>query len=393
MQSELLSPVRPTPEEPSQPDSLAALCLSGGGYRAMLFHVGAIWRLNDAGYLKGLARISSVSGGSIVAAALGECWSRLEFGEGDVATNLDSQLVGPVRKLAGRTIDVPAVLTGLFLPGTTINKRVVAAYEKHLLGSATLQDLPSDGEGPRFVINATNLQSGVLWRFSRPYARDYKVGEIASPEISLAVAVAASSAFPPILSPARLRFREDQYVEGSGESLQRPPFTTRPVLSDGGVYDNLGLQTAWNSAKTVLISDGGGAMKAEGGALGPIGWWRWRDWGSQSYRVLSVIDNQVRSLRKRQAISAYQLEGTSPQHRDGTYWGIRSHIDDYKLKGAIAFPKKLGEDFAEVPTRLKALDTRTQEGLIDWGYAICDTAIRRWVDPALPAPTSLPYPL
>jgi NTE family protein len=391
--SELLSPVKPTPDDPSQVEQRIALCLSGGGYRAMLYHLGAIWRLNEAGYLKRLSRISSVSGGSIVAAALGRCWGQLEFDQAGAATNLGEELVGPVRKLAGITIDVPAVLVGLAAPGTTISKRVAAAYKKHLLGSATLQDLPSDEEGPRFVINATNLQSGVLWRFSRPYARDYKVGEIASPDISLALAVAASSAFPPFLSPARLRFREEDYAEGSGESLQRPPFTTRPVLSDGGVYDNLGLQTAWNGAKTILISDGGGAMQPEGGALGPFGWWRWRDWGSQSYRVLSVIDNQVRSLRKRQAISAFQLEHSSPQQRAGTYWGIRSHIADYKLKGPIDFPTKLGEDLAEVPTRLKSLDARTQEGLIDWGFAICDTAMRRWVEPELPAPTSLPYPL
>ena len=36
-----------------------ALCLSGGGYRAMLFHLGALWRLGDVGYLPKLDRISS----------------------------------------------------------------------------------------------------------------------------------------------------------------------------------------------------------------------------------------------------------------------------------------------------------------------------------------------
>ena len=41
------------------------LCLSGGGYRAMLFHAGALWRLNEFALLPKLARISSVSGGSI----------------------------------------------------------------------------------------------------------------------------------------------------------------------------------------------------------------------------------------------------------------------------------------------------------------------------------------
>lgn len=56
-----------------------ALCLSGGGYRAMLFHVGAIWRLNELGYLPRLERVSSVSGGSITAALLGLAWARLEF--------------------------------------------------------------------------------------------------------------------------------------------------------------------------------------------------------------------------------------------------------------------------------------------------------------------------
>ena len=134
-------------------------------------------------------------------------------------------------------------------------------------------------------------------------------------------------------------------------------------------------------------------MQPQGGALGPIGWWRWRDWGTQSYRVLNVIDNQVRSLRKRQAISAFQLDPASPQQRNGTYWGIRSQIADYKLKGAIEFPQALAEELAEVPTRLRGLDARTQEGLIDWGYAICDTAMRRWVDPDMPAPLALPYPL
>ena len=44
-----------------------ALCLSGGGYRAMLFHVGALWRLNELGLLPRLDRVSSVSGGSITA--------------------------------------------------------------------------------------------------------------------------------------------------------------------------------------------------------------------------------------------------------------------------------------------------------------------------------------
>ena len=58
-----------SPVNPIQPDKTAtppkkgvALCLSGGGYRAMLFHVGSIWRLNEAGLLPRIKRISRVSG-------------------------------------------------------------------------------------------------------------------------------------------------------------------------------------------------------------------------------------------------------------------------------------------------------------------------------------------
>lgn len=57
-------------DDKDKPISGIALCLSGGGYRAMLFHLGALWRLNEWGYLPQLNRISSVSGGSITAAVL-----------------------------------------------------------------------------------------------------------------------------------------------------------------------------------------------------------------------------------------------------------------------------------------------------------------------------------
>jgi NTE family protein len=358
----------------------------------MLFHVGALWRLNEAGYLSKLTRVSSVSGGSITAAVLGQGWGDLGFDDEGVAADFERELVAPVRALAGHTLDLPAVLTGILLPGTTIAGRLAASYRRHLFGTATLQDLPADEDGPRFVINATNLQSGVLWRFSRPFAADYRVGTIASPEIPLAVAVAASSAFPPVLAPARLRFGPDQFVPGSGEDLQKPPFTTRPTLADGGVYDNLGLETAWKSCRTVLVSDGGGATEADGGNFGPLRGWRWRDWGTQTVRVLKTIDNQVRSLRKRQIVGGFEAPEDSDEHRLGTYWGIRSDVGDYELETALPAPPEATRELAEVPTRLQRLDAVTQERLINWGYAICDTAMRKWVDPSLPGSGGFPYP-
>src|SRR5262245_35509598 len=52
----------PTDAERAILEPGTALCLSGGGYRAMVFHIGALWRLYEAGLLGGIKRISSVSG-------------------------------------------------------------------------------------------------------------------------------------------------------------------------------------------------------------------------------------------------------------------------------------------------------------------------------------------
>jgi NTE family protein len=202
-------PASTLPGEDTSPTDGTALCLSGGGYRAMLFHVGVLWRLNEAGILGRLDRISSVSGGSITAGVLGLHWGELEFDDTGVAKEFEEQLVVPVRRMAGIGIDVAAVLSGLGLPFTSISDRLVKAYRKHLFGKATLQHLPDE---PRFVINATNLESGALMRFSKPYLADYRVGQVRNPDLPLAVAVAASSAFPPVLSPCTIDLEHESWV-------------------------------------------------------------------------------------------------------------------------------------------------------------------------------------
>lgn len=361
-----------------------ALCLSGGGYRAMLFHLGALLRLNEFGYLKKLDRISSVSGGSITAGVLGHRWGRLAFNAQGVATRFADEVVTPVRALAGRTIDEGSIIGGLLTP-ESIADRVADAYRKHLFGNATLQDLPADP--PRFVINATSVQSGALFRFSRPYAADYRVGMIRNPTIELAVAVAASSAFPPVLSPLRLELPVSAWEPASGlpsEDLHREPFLTDVVLTDGGVYDNLGLETAWKRYRTILVSNGGGKMAPEEEPEG--------DWARHAIRVNEIIDNQVRSLRVRQVIGAFMDAADPVNGRTGTYWGIRTNIAEFTAPGVLPCPLDQTLLLAQTKTRLKRLDDVTQERLINWGYAICDAAMRTWVDKSLPAPASFPYP-
>jgi len=361
-------------DEPEKLEPGVALCLSGGGYRAMLFHVGAIWRLNEVGYLPKLSRISSVSGGSITNGVLALNWTKLRY-DNDVATNLDELFVRPLRNLASKTIDKGAVFKGILLPGT-ISDRVAGAYREHAFGKTRLKDLPPE---PRFVFNATNMQTGALWRFSKPYMADYKVGVVPEPEVELAVAVAASSAFPPILSPVVLDLESASWDATKNGPLHEPPYTTHPVLSDGGVYDNLGLETAWKRHTTILVSDGGGAMGPQPKPK--------HDWARHAYRTLSVIDTQVRNLRKRQVVAGYLKN-----ERDGTYWGIRSHDKDYgPPAGSLNCPEDKTLRLAQTATRLAEMDETLQERLINWGYAICDIAMRRWVLPNAEPPSGFPY--
>ena len=152
----ILSPVEKISTDPSDdgvPEPGIALCLSGGGYRAMLFHLGALKRLNDAGYLPKLDRISSVSGGSITAGVLGLTWSKLGFDQTGVGEHFEREVVEPVMRFATKTIDLWAILRGVLGPGTA-GDQVAHSYRRHLFGRSTLQDLP---DRPRFVINASNL--------------------------------------------------------------------------------------------------------------------------------------------------------------------------------------------------------------------------------------------
>ena len=340
-----------------------ALCLSGGGYRAMLFHVGSLIRLNEVALLPNLARISSVSGGSIAAGVLGLNWSRLDFDEGGRALNLNELFVEPIQAMARKTIDRGSILSGVLLPGS-VSDRIVGHYQDILFGDATLQDLPSDSQGPRFVINATNVQSGVLVRMSRPYLADYRVGLIRKPKLLLAEAVAASSAFPPFLSPAEIDVDPSDFEPDDSCDLQHEPYTESFVLSDGGVYDNLGLETAWKRYKTILVSDGGNKMQPDPDPAA--------DWARHSKRVIDIMNDQVISLRKRQLINSF----VSGEH-SGTYWGIRTNIGDYDVANTLPAPIEDTMRLAYTPTRLKRLPEQRQQQIINWGYAVCDAAIRK----------------
>src|ERR1700722_12142173 len=76
------------------------LCLSGGGFRAMLFHLGSFIRLNELGLLPKIDRVSSVSGGSLAAGILAAGWAELDFDVHGVARAFHNRVSDPLLGLA-----------------------------------------------------------------------------------------------------------------------------------------------------------------------------------------------------------------------------------------------------------------------------------------------------
>lgn len=347
--------------------------LSGGGFRATLFHIGSVRRLVELGILGRIGRISSISGGSINAGRLAQVWERLSA---DPTVDNYEALVGqPLRAFCRRNIDARAAIEGLLSPFTSAGAEVEQEYARHVVDKR-LDQLP---DSPVFVINATNLQTGRSFRFTKDYMGDYRIGLIDRPRLPIARAVAASSAFPPILSPVVIGDPgEFRFVEGA-DLHGNPAYSRKLYLTDGGVYDNMGLETVWNRCSTVLVSDAGAPFAVNESVK--------TDLVQQTMRALDVATDQSRALRKRALIDDFKRG-----EREGTYWGIDTDIRDYKLDGALRCSPERVRRLAAIRTRLNAFDDREQGELINWGYALADAAIRKYAPQLAPGASEPKWP-
>ncbi len=378
-----------------------ALALSGGGYRATLFALGSLWRLNELGILSTLNRITSVSGGSILSGYLALRWHDLQFNEKGIATNFETIIARPIEQFCSEGLDIKAGISGLLSFKDTIGDKVAKAYNKNLFFNKTLQDLPHGDAIPEFIFYATNYTTGSSVRITRNEVYDYKIGSAPSDGIMLASAVGASSAFPPIFSPVMFDSSQWHWKKTSYAYLyEKSEFRDRLVLCDGGLYDNLGLEAIWKTDKDstdhfdeVLVCDAGAPLSL--GFDTGNGFWSSllqksglkRNWVSQLNRMSNIMIEQQRALRKRQLIHNYEKK-----YYAGTYWGITAELSKYEVSSLIATDSAVTESLASVPTRLNAFERPLQGHLINWGYALADVAIRKYVNPSAEAAKMLPKP-
>jgi NTE family protein len=363
------------------PEPSRALCLSGGGYRAALFHLGALWRLVEIDWLPRVDLVSSVSGGSIVAAWLARCHlaGRREgeaFADWCRRIDFRAEVMEPFRAVVARDLRTRAVLSTLhcnwIAPGARVARlqRGYAAF----LGTTTLLDLPSR---PRFVFCATDLTFGVNWEFSRERVGDYQAGYLRTvPPIPLAHAVAASSSFPPLFGPVAFAARAGDFRHGRAAGAEADRLRSRIELSDGGVYDNLGTEPALRRYREVLVSDAGA----------PFAFVPGRHYVRRLLRYTEVIGHQAVALRKRLLFALLH-----ERRIDGAYWSLGGRGDP----GGHGYAASTVRDvIARVRTDLDRFGAAEFEVLVNHGYFACHDALQQRLPAALaPAPAAdWPFP-
>jgi len=350
------------------------LSLSGGGFRATLFHLGAIRRLNELGILPKLTTVSSVSGGSILNGVLA---SRLPTSLTTGISDFQNAAAGLVRQFCSLDIRRWLALEAV-IPGTHNSSGLAKEYDKHLTNGKLLQDIPTT---PIHIFCSTDLAYGISWMFKKLQCGDYQAGFQSTPsEWTVGTAVAASSCFPPVFKPLNLNLDPAKLTGGKiPASPQRDKCIREITFSDGGVYDNLGLEPIWKDHEIVLASDGG-ALFSLGGDTG-FAW--------EIGRYIGIPENQALAVRKRWLISNF-ISG----QLKGTYWGIGSSAYDYEVQQG--YSSDLAKNYiAAIRTDLDSFSDAEASILENHGYWVADAAIRTHVPGLLPEnvpPLNVPYP-
>jgi len=338
----------------------AALCLSGGGYRAAIFHLGAMLRLQERDELAEVDLFSAVSGGSIVLAWLASRYLALregadeDFDEWCGRCDFRADVIEPFRAVVSRDLRSFAVFATLpfnwFWPTPRV-RLLERGYRPHF-GGLKLGELP---ETPGLLLRATDLGFGCNWEFSRRRVGSFQAGYLRDPgAILLVTAVAASSCFPPLFGPVRLRVDSLGLAGGkqSGSEL-----LDRIELSDGGVYDNMATEPALKRCARILVSDAGAPFSFEAG----------KHYLRRLMRYAAVVGNQAIALRKR-----LFHRGREAGEFEGAYW----HLGEERDAGADGYSLGLCRDLlARVRTDLDRFTAAEFEVLVNHGYFSCDAGL------------------
>jgi NTE family protein len=372
------------------------LSLSGGGYRATVFHLGLLARLAESNALEQVTVVSTVSGGSLCAGmVLGlnqmrwptsqEYIEHIASQAHDLLTTTDLQ-----KDLISRALGSFGALFG-----TRADDLSHLIQEKWGI-KARLNELP---EKPRWLINATCYETGKNWRFQKYRMGDYLFGYSRDTDLPLADAMAASAGFPvgigPLVLDATTR-RWYKYAPGveaptlsesqvaAPNKIEIKPEYEKVHLWDGGAYDNHGLEGVHDFAEGwqlgiefLIVSDAAGRAKPERYSWGPK---------AIARLMTGIMMDQIRSLRSRAIVERFknhQDKGIFAQTGNTCERIIRSAgkgkgwtKEQIAAEIARICPGSLGEDeatkAAEMGTVIRKLTEQEYRRLFQHGFEVAD---------------------
>lgn len=364
-----------------------ALALSGGGHRAAVFHLGVLQFLAEKRLLENVEVVSSISGGSILAAILFQP-SSMQNKEALAWPNSDEFLITTLPKAKALIVNESLenqFIKRMFWPSNWVKfghrANLMAKTIQSLWGvTLTMKDLPAK---PSWIINGTSNVSGSRWFVQKTVGCQMGSEDIGLADASdflIADAVALSAAYPGVIGPYRLDSQKLawKYAEGFEDNQGLLQSKKGVYLSDGGLYDNLGIEPLFNLEQSslrypgtdfLIVSDAGSGLKRQ--PLAPV----WRPL-LRTIRLINVINQQVRALRLR-SLSAFFKRNAEK----GVQISMGMSFEQWqkkRLSRNLAIPEKLSNYpflssdnvrlAKNTPTSLASLSPEQFERLLRHGY-------------------------
>jgi len=273
------------------------IALSGGGIRAAIFHLGVLKWMAENNMLEDIVRISSVSGASLGIGLIYSCndhkWPTSSEYINDVLPKIQKVVMS-------KDIEIIALIKLIFSPWWW-NKKVnlvAQVMQKYWGVSGKISDL---GKNPMWYINCTTFETGKRFLFSQEKMGDYQIGYVKNPEISIADAAAASAGFPVLIGPYKIKTDRYLWTKPPYEKKDWTPSKDKYFhLWDGGVYDNLGLESVYKLDQGGCPCEGVDYIIVSN-ASASIGYKKRKNGfsGKNLMRLLDIAMSQVGALRNR----------------------------------------------------------------------------------------------
>lgn len=345
-----------------------AISLSGGGVRAMLFHLGVLKFYAEKGLLEQIKIISSVSGGSlligIIYGANNNRWPSSDL--------FLRRTYRQCRKLlTEECLQSGSIWTLLKHPHWLFSraKAVSHALEHNWGVNCYLHNINNN---PMWIINSTTFETGKNWRFySGIKMGDYKIGYHQNPWLKVSDAIASSASYPGLIDPLRLNLKNFNFGQSSEISLKQVH------LWDGGLYDNLGQEAIFkqdrdipykNDCNFYIVSDASLPLPINNWNINPM---------KQLRRLINITMDQVRSLRSRTLMDYFRNNKNS-----GIYIQIGNTTSKFKNidNSRNYLSANQVETASNHPTDLKKVSSDQFNLITRHGYEVAELTHNTYID-------------